>query len=210
MEINGFEELAQKLREQGEVFEERVGGGVGTTRTTGIDPDSNRFTSAKTAIQAGVSDTMDEHVVPQARTEARQHVPTGHAKTIDHDGGEWTGSSYRHQFFSTSDLVKYHEFGTSTKAQDTSRATIDTFDNGERGYRIPSPPGKAAIPADEWNGPSWMIYTEGDGKDAVIFDYVVHPGVPAQKFMQDALEENMPFIKDKVEEKLERIDLELR
>lgn len=208
--ISGFEELSDKLEELADKFDTRAGS------QTPRDPETGQFRSKagrfdpKNRIMSGVHNAVEDHVVPQARTDAAKHVPPEDARTIKHESRGWSGDRYRHSFYSTSDLVKYHEFGTSTKAQDRSRATIDTFPNGETGYRIPAPPKQyAAIPASEWNGPDWMIYTDGDGQDAVIFDYVVHPGVSNKRFMQRALEQNIWAIREYVADELDDIDIDI-
>jgi len=196
--VRGFKELSRKLEALADQFESRAGG-------PGRDPNTGKFQSAKPRIKKGIDRAMDDRVVPDARSGARPHVPDGHHRQIYHDSEGWKGDIYRHYMYSTSDLVKYHEFGTSTKAQDRSKATI----NEPGGYRI-DPDGKpVAIPADQWTGPDFMVYTDGDGPDAVFFDYVVHPGVSSKRFMQRALNTNVITIEERVADELDDIDLEL-
>jgi len=54
------------------------------------------------------------------------------------------------------------------------------------------------------------VYRDGDGKDAVIFDYVVHPGVAEQRFMRDALDHNSLTIEEYIANELDKIGVNLR
>jgi len=202
-EFSGFRDLADEMQKLADYYRSRKGSAQGR------DPDTGQFASPKPRIRKGIDRAMEEVVVPQARTDAEESVPAYSAMTIDHESLEWKDEVYRHRYYATDDLVRYHEFGTSTKANDKSKATISTFPNGQRGYRIPSE-GKAAIPAEEWDGPPEMVYRDGDGKDAVIFDYVVHPGVAEQRFMRDALDHNSLTIEEYIANELDKIGVNLR
>lgn len=201
--FSGFRDMADEFEKMAEYFRSRKG------VDQGRDPDTGQFASPKPRIRKGIDRAMDEIVVPEAQREAEESVPIQDAQTIDHQSDGWDGDTYKHQFYATSDLVRYHEFGTSTHANDKSRATIETFPNGRRGYRIPSN-GKAAIPEDEWDGPPEMVYRDGDGKNAVILDYVVHPGVPEQRFMRDAIDYNSLRFEEYIAEELDKIGVNLR
>lgn len=184
--VSGFEEIADELEEIASAFDR-----MQSRKGTEMD--------AHGAIEEGVSTAMEREVVPQARAEARQYVPSGHENTIDHEEGEWYGDRYRHHFYSTSDLVAYHEFGTGTHG------------SGNGGYRItPNGDYPIAIPAHRWNGPSTFIRSTDQG-EYVFFEYVWHPGVEEQRFMRDALEDNAQemrgYILSKINEMFRKNDI---
>lgn len=168
--VDGFEELADELRRQADSFD-----------------------APKDAIADGINESMDQRVVPESKKEAEQYVRSQDAATIDHGPGEWSGDTYRHPFYATSDIVAYHEFGTGGHASDSSRGTVNgTTFRGQPGYIIrPRGNWPLGIPARRWRGPASMVNTE-TGK--VHLQYVVHPGVPAQHFMQHTLEDNTAVI----------------
>lgn len=174
--VSGFEELADELEELSNAFD-RIQSRKGT------DAD------ASGAIEEGVRRAMDREIVPEAQREARQHVPTQDAQTISHERGEWAADRYRHFFYATSDLVRYHEFGTGGRATDPAKGTTEGTDfRGRPGYIIrPRGDYPLGIPDSRWNGPNWMV-NSNTGK--VHFEYVVHPGVHAKHFMRRALEDN--------------------
>lgn len=162
MQITGFDDLADELDEIANAFD-RMQSRAGTEA------------DAHGAIEEGVSRAMERVIVPEAKREGRRHVPAKDAETIDHERGEWSADRYRHYFYATSDLVKYHEFGTGRDA-------------GNGGYVIrPNGDYPLGIPASRWTGPNHMV--NGDtGK--VHLEYVVHPGVRGKHFMQRALQDN--------------------
>lgn len=187
-----FEELADKLEELAERFEQR------RSDQTPRDPETGRFQSPKgrfnpkQRIASGMSTAMREHVVPDAQTGASRYVPGKDAKTIRHEQFAWN----RHYLASTSDLVKYHEFGTSTRASDPSKATINAPNNG--GYVIPQA-GYDSLPFGPDNLPNELD-----------FKFVVHPGVEGQHFMEIAVEQNLRNIEEAVARELDNIGLDLR
>jgi hypothetical protein len=155
---------------------------------------ANRFDSiqrgedARDAIEDGVYRALDQEIVPEAQSRAERHVGSGRARTITHRYGEWSAGRYRHYYYATDDIVRYHEFGTGGHAG-PGHGTVDgrTHD-GRPGYII-RPRGNypLGIPAQDWNGPNWMVNSKS-GK--VHLEYVVHPGVRGKHFMEQALRDN--------------------
>jgi len=185
-----FEELADKLNELAERFEQT------RQKRTPRGPDG-KFVSPegrfdpKQRIAAGISKAVQDGIVPDARTRAERYVPGEDARTIRYESAGWN----RHFIGSTSDLVKYHEYGTSTRASDKSQATINA--PGRGGYVIPLK-GYDNLPFDSDNLP-----------DELDFEFVVHPGVEGQHFIEESLRGNTWLIEESVAEELDDIDLDL-
>lgn len=188
-----FRELADDLEELAEKFEAR------REQRTPQDPETGKFVSPqgrfdpKNRIASGISTAMREDVVPDARRGAKRHVPAQDARTIQHNQTRWN----QHFLYATSDLVKYHEFGTSTRASDPSKATINAPSGG--GYVIPRK-GYDNLPF----GPDQV-----EMMDELNFQFVVHPGVEGQHFMQRALDRNLHSIEEAVADELDDVNLRL-
>lgn len=182
-EFNGFHGLAEELSDLAEEFrsEKPVGNVTG----------SGKFGSTKGAISEGISEAMDE-IVRIARMRATVYVPEEDAQTIMHEQQTWTnGDKYFHKFYAESDLVAFHEFGTGTKAEHpTYPGTVNAVNSeGRAGYLI-DPPGDKPVAYEV-------------GGESFVFQYVVHPGVPANHFMRKSLERNSGKIEDSISEKLD-------
>jgi len=188
-----FQELADQLEELAEKFETR------RQQRTPQDPETGQFRSPegrfnpKNRISSGISTAMRDDVVPDAQRGARRTVPESDARTIRHTKQAWN----RHFLVSTSDLVKYHEFGTSTRASDPSKATINAPSGG--GYVIPRE-GYDNLPF----GPDQV-----EMMDELDFQFVVHPGVEGKHFMQNALNRNLHSIEEAVADELDDLNLDL-
>lgn len=184
-----FEELGDKLEELAEKFERQR-----DQRQAQNPADNFKFVveegkfDPKNRIGAGISKAMREDVVPDAR---RNATPRSEARSIRHSSSGWN----RHQLYSTSDLIKYHEFGTSTRASDQSQATINA-PSGD-GYVIPLE-GYDSLPF----GPDTL-------PNELEFQFVVHPGVEGKHFMRNALNRNLYSIEDAVAEELDKVNLDL-
>lgn len=191
-----FRELGDKLQELADQFKQR-----GTGRISGSGQADGLFVSpqgfdAKRRIGAGINDAMNEQgtgIVDQAEQRASRHVPREAAATIQHKQIAWN----RHQFGATHELVKYHEYGTSTKADDTARATINAPDGN--GYVIPID-GYDSLPF----GPDQVAMM-----DEMNFQFVVHPGVEGKHFLRDTLRGNTWLIEEKVAEQLDDIEIDV-
>lgn len=202
--IRGFRELEDKIRELAVRFDTQRQPQRPRDEEGQFRPEEGYF-DPKERIGAGIQSALGP-IRKDAHGNVSEKLGPGEASTVHTQSNDWN----HHYLYSTSDLVKYHEFGTSTKAQDPSQATIESFPNGKRGYRIPAPPDQYfAIPESEWSGPEWMVYRDGDEKNAVIFDYVVHPGVESQRFLQRALEYNTHLIRNEVADELDNIDIQI-
>lgn len=188
-----FRELGDQLENLAEKFE------VQRQQRTPQDPETGQFVSPegrfdpKNRISSGISIAMRRDVVPDAKRNGRRYVPSEDAETIQHHKTDWN----RHQLVATSDLVKYHEFGTSTRADDKSKATINAPGGG--GYVIPRK-GYDSLPF----GPDQVAMM-----DELDFKFVVHPGVRGRHFMRNALNRNLHSIEDAVAEELDEINLDL-
>lgn len=187
-----FEELADKLNELAERFERtrqqrtpRGSDGQFVSPEGRFDP--------KQRIAAGISKAVQNGIVPDAQVRAKRHVPPEDARTIRYESAGWN----RHFIGSTSDLVKYHEYGTSTRASDKTRATINAPDGS--GYVIPLD-GYDSLPF----GPD-----EVSRMDELNFQFVVHPGVRGKHFIEESLRGNTWMIEESVADELDEIDLDL-
>lgn len=191
-----FYEFADKLEELSDEFESRTEGRI---NNSGRDPERNEFVSPdgwapKRRIADGITRAMRNGVVPEAKHNASRYVRDEAKETIQHEEVTWN----RHRFFATNDLVKYHEFGTSTKATDKSKATLNA--PGQRGYIIPVE-GYDSLDVGPDAFPQML--------DEIDFKYVVHPGVKARHFMRDALRHNTWLIEDRVAEELDDIEMDI-
>lgn len=188
-----FKRLEEKLEELAEKFDDKGDG------RQPRDPETGRFQSKegrfnpKNRIGDGISKALQQGVVPEAKHSASRHVTATAKQSIRSESLSWN----RHQFGATHDLVKYHEYGTSTKATDPSRATINA-PNGD-GYVIPID-GYDSLPF----GPDQVALM-----DELDFHFIVHPGVRGKHFMRDALMGNTWLIEEKVAEELDKIGIDL-
>lgn len=188
--------MSDKLDDIADQFSERA-----TGRISGSGMADGRFISPqgfepKRRIGAGVTDAMRQSgtgIVDQAKAGASGHVTSDAKQTIQHRQVEWN----RHEFFATHELIKYHEYGTSTKADDRSQATINA-PNGD-GYVIPIE-GYDSLPF----GPDAVA-----GMEELNFQFVVHPGVRGKHFMRDALFGNTWLIEEKIADRLDDIEIDV-
>jgi len=160
VEINGFEELADRLEELADSFE-----------TSLSDPDDE-----KRAIQRGITQRMEDTVVPEAKT--RVPVRTGRLKgSVAEESRGWDGEQYRHVYGSTldEDYARVQEFGTR-----------------KTNYQI-TPNGDYPLQFNWSNAPPGF-------SNPVRFAFVTHPGVQVQQPgpMQSALEDNVSAIQGTV------------
>lgn len=191
--IDGFDELSRKLDELADYFGAETKGRIsGAGRAGGrfISPDGYRV---KQRIGQGVADAMENGVVPDAKARASRHVTGEAVESIQYEQVSWN----EHRFGATHDLVKYHEYGTSTRAEDKARATINA--PGGDGYVIPLD-GYDSLPF----GPDAVSMM-----DELNFQFVVHPGVRGKHFMRDALDGNTWLIEEKVAEELDDVEIDI-
>ena len=193
MRVDGFEELGYRISELAERFESEATGVAGQGGQ-GRDPESGQFLSPesfepKKRINVGIQKALDD-IVDQGRAAASRHVPDEDARTVTSESFNWN----RHRFGATSDLVKHHEYGTSTRASDPSRATVNAPNND--GYVIPLD-GYDSLPF----GPDAV-----DTMDSLNFRFVVHPGVEGKHFLRDTLEQNTWKIKRNIARELDKIE----
>lgn len=193
-----FSELGQKLDRLAQSFEYD-----GQPR----DPETGRFMSPEdfdpaAHIGNGVRRAMEGEtgnggIVRRAQSRAKRgdaNLPSHHANTIQYKQDSWD----RHHFYATSNLVAYHEFGTGKHGRGGS-------------YQIPLPGNEpVAIPAHRWDGPDEFVYSDGDGQNAAIFNYVEHPGVEGKHFMQRALNAGIPDIKRDVSHELDKMNVDIK
>jgi len=182
-EFTGFHELSEDLSVLAEHFREEY-------RRSMNDPETGEFTSTKEAIESGINSAMED-IVRMSRQRARKHVGE-RAESIDHESMGWVGKNdYLHKFYSESDIVAFHEFGTGTEAEHPRYpGTVNAVNaSGNRGYLI-EPTGDNPLAFDI-------------GGHTVVVEYVVHPGVEAQHFMEQTLRRNTSHIKDEVINALE-------
>lgn len=177
----GFHELEEELEDLAEDFEEAAEAERGNF-TYQNPRDQNKFVSVKDAIAAGVDEAMD-NIVSDARLRAENYVPEEDARQIFHRTMDWRGDEYSHRYFSTSDLVKYHEFGTGLDGPSGRRYIIE--------------------PDDE---EALSFYWEKAGR-VVTFEYVMHPGVQGKHFMEKALDVGEHAIKRETASRLNRLDV---
>lgn len=190
-----FTEFARDLEELAEQFGKQA---TGRISGSGQDPVTSEFISPegfepKRRIAAGIGDAMENGIVPEAKRNASRYVTTEAKESITYQQGSWNV----HRFGATHDLVKYHEFGTGTKASDPSKATINAPDGG--GYVIPIE-GYDSLPF----GPDSVAMM-----DHLEFNFVVHPGVRGRHFMRDALRGNTWLIEEQVAEQLDQIKIDI-
>jgi HK97 gp10 family phage protein len=168
-EISGFEDLAEQVEDIADKFESMA--------------DKRGRESARKAIKKGVTDAMNESIVPEANELAPEgdwddhHNPPGNdregenatpghlKRSIDHESVGWTGDTYRHRYGSTSpyEYVRVQEFGTN-------KTNYTITPNGD-----------------------YPLSFEVDG-ERIAVEMVVHPGVEGQHFMEQALEQNAKTI----------------
>jgi HK97 gp10 family phage protein len=176
--ITGFEDLADQIEELADNFDSMA-------ERHGVE-------TARQAIADGISDAMEERVVPEAKRMApegdwedhhhkndreRERASPGHlADSIDHEQVGWVGDTYRHKYGSTSDYeyVKVQEFGTH-------KTNYTITPNGD--YPL-----------------SFM-----DNGEPVVVEYVVHPGVEGSHFMENALQNNTNEINGYVGNAIQRL-----
>jgi len=192
----GFREFADELRKLAEEFDERT---AGRFNNAGRDPQANEFISTedqtvKDAISQGMTDAVQGGIVPDAQTNAKLYVPDEDAETIQHERVNWN----HHRLGATSDLVAYHEFGTSTKATDQSKATRNAPDGS--GYIIPIE-GYDSLPVTSDDMPGAL--------SQIDFEYVVHPGVKAQHFIEKSLKTNTFLIEESVADRLDDLEIDI-
>lgn len=194
---NDFLELAETLEDVSDEFSEKAEGrisGSGISDGSFISPQGQ---TVKGAIGQGVRDAFEgssgRSIVDQAKARASSHVTREAKETIQYEQQSWN----MHTFGATHDLIKYHEYGTGTRAEDKERATINAPDGD--GYVIPLE-GYDSLPF----GPGAVKQME-----ELDFRFVVHPGVEGKHFMRDALRGNTWLIEEKVAERLDdlRIDV---
>lgn len=191
-----FTELARKMDSLSEHFSERA-----TGRYSGSGRANNKFISpkgmrAKQSIGDGIEDAMtdDENgIVSQAKKRASSHVTREAVESIQYERGSWNA----HRFGATHELIKYHEYGTGTKADDSSKATINAPDG--TGY---------VIPLDGYDSLPFGPDAVGQMQE-LDFQFVVHPGVRGKHFMQKALEGRTWLIEKKVAERLDDIQIDV-
>lgn len=130
VEVTGFGEFAEDLRDMAERFEDQISATGGGFR----DPKVGHFQNYRQAIQAGVERGMDRHVMPEAKAnvptgDADDHhwatknandlegerAPVGHMRdSLYHQSRGWQGDSYTHEYGSDSpyEYVAVQEYGT--------------------------------------------------------------------------------------------------
>lgn len=194
MKVEGFEELGHKLDSLADRFEEKT---TGRISGSGQDPQTSSFISpsglhAKDRIGIGIAKALEEDVIPEARRRGGDFVPNEDKQSIDYRRNTWYNFD-----IGGNDMVKYHEFGTSTKATDKSKATINA-PNGD-GYVIPLD-GYDSLPF----GPDAV-----ETMDELNFQFVVHPGVESQHFIREALYGNIWRIKQSVARELDKLKIDI-
>lgn len=181
--VRGFEGLEDELERIAEEFREE--------QKTGLGAESGQIESTRAAIRSGVREVMQD-VVRRAQMDAQDHVPRDDATTIQHQSlGFDENDNYTHRYYSNSDLVAYHEFGTGTRAEHPSyRGTVNASEDGKRGYLIEPGPDKEAL---MWEEDGFKVFAE----------YVIHPGVAANHFMEQALRRNMGRFEQSISRKMD-------
>jgi hypothetical protein len=190
--VSGFRELADDLEFLAQDFEQAAEEQKQSSSqiVRGRDPLSGQFITLKDAVAGGISKTLRDTTIPQASAEAQEYLPSSSDRgrssnpQISQRSGDWQGDRYNHLFYSTNDLVAHHEFGTGT--------------HGNRG----SGSGYVIEPRD---ADALSFYWDKIGMQ-VTFNYVVHPGVEGQHFMQRALLQSTGDMKRNIAERIENME----
>lgn len=186
-----FEELSDELNGFAQKFK----------REARRDPETGQYRSEdselnpKARIDAGMRTGITEDIVPEAKRRASQYVPPRAVDSIEGFSGSWNN----HYLIATNDLVKYHEYGTGTKATDPRKGTTNAPDRS--GYIIPSDGYPVTTDSGMYGPENFPAALEQLGAD---FEYVVHPGVKAQRFMWQAVLDNKHKLGDRVADEFEK------
>lgn len=185
-----FEELADELDDFGRRFK----------REARRDPETGEFRSEsdsfspKKRIFTGMRKGIRDDIVPEAKRRASRYVPSDAVNSIQSYSVSWN----KHYFGATDELVKYHEYGTGPKALDRNKATINA--PSRSGYIIPFD----GYPVQSENG----VYGPDNFPAALEqlgpeFQYSVHPGVSAQRFMFNTVRDKKHKLLENVVEEFE-------
>lgn len=131
--------------------------------------------SHRHSIEQTVKRVFGTEVLQRARQNAREHVGSRTQAIRDQSRG-WVGDRYRHELTTDNTVVKAHEEGTGRYG-------------GGGSYRIPS---------SDADGPI-VIDTPGGEK---VVEFAIHPGVPPQNFMENAVERKSDDVAEEVAEDL--------
>lgn len=193
-----FVELEGKFRSMARQFESRQrSAGQPHDPETGdfISRDDDRF-KPKERIGQGMSTAIKYDVVRDARRDATRYVPEMDAQKIFSEHPSWK----THRVYTTSELVVIHEYGTSTKAEDQSRATINSPDG--RGYIIPrSGYDEISVGPDD--------FPQALERMPWNFRYVVHPGVGGKQFVRNAAFRHTDTINERVDDEFDKFHLDV-
>lgn len=197
---HGFEEFERELRQLAERFEDAAEKKLREDPDVrGRDPVTGEFITFREAIAGGIRDGVNKAVL-KANREAKQHLPSDPERgrssdpQIYQEAVGWQGDRYQHYFYSTNDLVAYHEFGTG---QHSARGTTEATGSAGPGYYIR--PRTEDVLSFEW---------DKLGGRRVAFEYVVHPGVRGKGFMQRALRDSTSDIQRYVANSIDNMEFE--